>query len=136
MSIITDDKPHSRDFAQQAEPLRQELLAYCYRMLGSVDDAEEVVQEVYLDAWRAFDAFEGRSSLRSWLYRIATRACWKAVERGQRRPLPSNLVAASDNPYAESDSRSVDVPWLQPVPDAYSLGLKKYVVGPIVQDTG
>jgi RNA polymerase sigma-70 factor (ECF subfamily) len=118
MSIITDDKPHSRDFASQAEPLRRELLAYCYRMLGSVDDAEEVVQEVYLDAWRAFDAFEGRSSLRTWLYRIATRACWKAVEQRKGRPLPSNLVAASDNPYVEPDSRSVDVPWLQPVPDA------------------
>jgi RNA polymerase sigma-70 factor (ECF subfamily) len=118
MSISTDDKPHTDDFARQAEPLRRELLAYCYRMLGSVDDAEEVVQEVYLDAWRAYHAFEGRSSLRTWLYRIATRACLKAAERSKRRPLPSNLVAASDNPYAELDSRLTELPWLQPLPDA------------------
>jgi RNA polymerase sigma-70 factor (ECF subfamily) len=117
-SITTDDRPHGGDFARQAEPLRRELLAYCYRMLGSVDDAEEVVQEVYLDAWRAYDAFEGRSSLRTWLYRIATRACLKAAERGRRRPLPSSLVAASDNPYAELDFGSTDLPWLQPMPDA------------------
>jgi RNA polymerase sigma-70 factor (ECF subfamily) len=117
MPITTDDKPDTDDFARQAEPLRRELLAYCYRMLGSVDDAEEVVQEVYLDAWRAYHAFEGRSSLRTWLYRIATRACLKAAERSKRRPLPSNLAAAGD-PYAELDSWSTELPWLQPVPDA------------------
>lgn len=116
--IITDEKPDRDDFARHAEPLRRELLAYCYRMLGSVDDAEEVVQEVYLHAWRAYDRFEGRSSLRTWLYRIAARACMKAAERGRHRPLPSSLGRGSENPYTALDLRSAALLWLQPIPDA------------------
>jgi RNA polymerase sigma-70 factor, ECF subfamily len=94
------------DFVQQTEPYRRELLAHCYRMLGSVNDAEDVVQETYLSAWRAYQRFEGRSSVRTWLYRIATRACLKALERAGRRTLP----AAQD--------RSAGDGWLQPIPDA------------------
>jgi RNA polymerase sigma factor (sigma-70 family) len=74
------------EFTEQAAMFRRELLAFCYRMLGSAADAEEVVQETYLSAWRSYDTFEGRSSLRTWLYRIAARACLKALEGAKHRP--------------------------------------------------
>ncbi|WP_019926617.1 sigma-70 family RNA polymerase sigma factor [Nocardia sp. BMG111209] len=105
------------EFSRLSEPFRRELLAYCYRMLGSVDDAEEVVQDVYLDAWRAYDRFEGRSSLRTWLYRIATRACFKALEKSRRRPLPADLGAPQADPDARLRRTVGEVLWLQPIPD-------------------
>jgi RNA polymerase sigma-70 factor (TIGR02960 family) len=86
-------------------------------MLGSVHEAEEVVQDVLLDAWRAYDGFEGRSSLRTWLYRIAARACIKALEKGRRRPLPADLGGPETNPEARLVERSPEIPWLQPIPD-------------------
>jgi RNA polymerase sigma-70 factor, ECF subfamily len=104
------------DFQTLAEPFRRELLAYCYRMLGSVHDAEDLVQETYLRAWRAYDRFEGRSSLRTWLYRIATNACLTALEGKARRPLPTGLGAPSSDPTGEL-AQSPEVPWLEPVPD-------------------
>jgi RNA polymerase sigma-70 factor (ECF subfamily) len=114
---MAEIKTGNEDFGRLSEPFRRELLAYCYRMLGSVHEAEEVVQDVYLDAWRAYDGFEGRSSLRTWLYRIATRACLKALEKGRRRPLPADLGAAEANPEARLVERAPEIPWLQPIPD-------------------
>ena len=115
MSITTDK---GDDFARLAEPFRRELIAYGYRMLGSVDDAEEVVQDVYLDAWRAYEGFEGRSSLRTWLYRIATRAFVKALERRKRRPLPSDMHAPAADPTARVLAGDPELTWLQPAPDS------------------
>jgi RNA polymerase sigma-70 factor (ECF subfamily) len=105
------------DFQSLAEPYRRELLAYCYRMLGSVHDAEDLVQETYLRAWRSYERFEGRSSLRTWLYRIATNSCLTALESKGRRPLPSGLGAPSSDPAAEL-AQQPEVAWLEPVPDA------------------
>jgi RNA polymerase sigma-70 factor, ECF subfamily len=120
MSITIDRG--GEDFARLAEPFRGELIAYGYRMLGSFDDAEEVVQDVYLDAWRAYEQFEGRSSLRTWLYAIATRAFLKAVERRKRRPLPSDLNAPANDPTALPIAGDAGLSWLQPAPDSLLAG--------------
>jgi len=104
-------------FDRLVEPFRPELLAYCYRMLGSAHDAEDLVQETYLRAWRAREQYdETRSSLRTWLYRIAANVCLTALEVRGRRPLPSGLVAASDplSPLVPGEHAT----WLQPLPDS------------------
>jgi RNA polymerase sigma-70 factor (ECF subfamily) len=105
-------------FVRDTEPFRREMLAHCYRMLGSVDDAEDAVQETYLRAWRSYDAFEGRSSVRTWLYRIATNACLTALERSSRRVLPSGLGGPEPDPQAAPELAGAGVRWLQPIPDA------------------
>lgn len=87
-------------FSRLAEPHRRELHVHCYRMLGSFEDAEDTVQETFLRAWRRRDTFEGRSTFRAWLYRIATNACLDLL--GKRRPEPAT---------------GGEVPWLQPYPD-------------------
>jgi RNA polymerase sigma-70 factor, ECF subfamily len=104
------------DFSAHAEPYRRELLAHCYRMTGSVHDAEDLVQETLLRAWKAYDRFEGKSSMRTWLHRIATNTCLSALEGRQRRPLPTGLGASSSDPTAELVERR-EVPWLEPLPD-------------------
>ncbi len=114
MSIT--DNVAAAEFLPLAEPYRRELLAHCYRMLGSVHDAEDLVQETYLRAWRSYDRFEGRSSLRTWLYRIATNACLTALQTRSRRPLPSGLGASAADPDGEL-AEQPEVPWLEPVPD-------------------
>ena len=108
----------SEDFARLTDPFRAELLAHCYRMLGSVHDAEDQVQETMIRAWRSYGEFEGRASLRTWLYRIATNACLRALENSSRRPLPSGLGSPSGHPEAPLAAARPEVPWLQPIPDA------------------
>ncbi len=110
--------PSSEEFARLTDAFRPELLAHCYRMLGSVHDAEDQVQETMVRAWRSYDEFEGRASLRTWLYRIATNACLRALENRSRRPLPSGLAGPGENREAGPSASRSDVPWLQPIPDA------------------
>jgi RNA polymerase sigma-70 factor (ECF subfamily) len=94
------------EFTENTEPFRCELLAHCYRMTGSADEAEDLVQETYLRAWRAYGTFEGRSSLRTWLYRIATNACLTALEQRGRRALPSGLGGPSADYFLPGEGAS------------------------------
>ena len=105
----------SEDFTGLTGRFRGELLAHCYRMLGSADEAEDLVQETYLRAWRSYDGFEGRASVRTWLYRIATNVCLTAIERRGRRPLPSGLGGPAEDAAAPLVA-GPEVPWLQPFP--------------------
>lgn len=102
-------------FRALTEPFRRELQVHCYRMLGSLQDAEDAVQESLLQAWRGFAAFEGRSSLRTWLYRIATNHCLNARRSASRRP-----AKEWDVPHVEppAPTRLGEVVWLEPYPDA------------------
>ena len=111
----------SEDFTGLTGRFRGELLVHCYRMLGSAEEAEDLVQETYLRAWRSFDGFEGRSSVRTWLYRIATNMCLTALGRRDRRPLPSGLGGPAEDPQAQLVA-GPEVPWLQPFPDALLAG--------------
>jgi RNA polymerase sigma-70 factor (ECF subfamily) len=117
MSQQAGTMPDGAEFASRTEPFRRELLAHCYRMLGSVDEAEDLVQETYLRAWRSYAGFEGRSSVRTWLYQIATNACLTAVHRRAGRPLPSGLGAPGGDPGPPPEAGS-EIAWLQPIPDA------------------
>jgi RNA polymerase sigma-70 factor (ECF subfamily) len=105
------------DFPEATDPYRRELLAHCYRMTGSVHDAEDLVQETYLRAWRAYHGFEGRSSVRTWLYRIATNVCLTALEGQQRRPMPTGLGAPASDATQPVEENG-EIPWLEPVPDS------------------
>ena len=98
------------------EGFRSELRAHCYRMLGSAHDAEDVLQEVSLRAWRGRADFEGRSSLRTWLHRIATNACLNELERKERRVLPIDYGPAAE-PGSPFDDPRNEIPWLEPFPD-------------------
>ncbi len=102
-------------FAALTEPHRAELRVHCYRMLGVFDESEDLVQETFLRAWKGFAGFEGRASLRAWLYRIATNACLDALDGRERRVLPNHLSPPS-SPKVALPPRN-DVPWLQPFPD-------------------
>ena len=104
-------------FRELTEPHRRELLVHCYRMLGSLDDADDAVQETMLRAWRHLNTFEGRSSVRAWLYRIATNFCLDALELRARRILPDALAIPA-NPRRPPDPDDLETPWLQPIPDA------------------
>jgi RNA polymerase sigma-70 factor, ECF subfamily len=114
VSVLAEDD--NADFSVATEPYRRELLAHCYRMTGSLHDAEDLVQETFLRAWKAYDRFEGKSSVRTWLHRIATNTCLTALEGRQRRPLPTGLGAPSSDPTGELIERA-EVPWLEPLPD-------------------
>ncbi|MFF4806520.1 sigma-70 family RNA polymerase sigma factor [Streptomyces sp. NPDC001351] len=115
MPATTTDRD---EFVRLTDPYRRELLAHCYRMLGSVDEAEDLVQETYLRAWRSYEGYEGRASLRTWLHRIATNTCLTALESRARRPLPARLGGPSEAPEEPLRAPATDVPWLQPLPDA------------------
>ena len=109
--------PDSAGFVQDTEPFRRELLAHCYRLLGSIQDAEDLVQETYLRAWRSYGGFEERSSVRTWLYQIATNRCLTELARHSRRMLPSGLYEPEPDPDAYLEEAGTEVNWLQPVPD-------------------
>lgn len=107
-------------FAAETEPFRRELLAHCYRMVGSAHDAEDLVQETYLRAWRSYAGFEGRASIRSWLYTIATNACLTALQPRRIRLLPSGLAGPYDGPdRPPSQVPPGEVSWLEPLPDRW-----------------
>jgi RNA polymerase sigma-70 factor, ECF subfamily len=103
-------------FEQLIAPYRGELQAHCYRMLGSLHDAEDAMQEVLLRAWRGIARFEGRSSLRSWLYTIATNSSLRLIERRPKRVLPVDLGPPAD-PHDELDKPLVETTWIEPFPD-------------------
>ena len=125
--LVLDPTASAADGATAPEALveafaahRQELAAYCYRMLGSPFEADDAVQDTLLRAWRAYDRFEGRSSLRSWLYRIATNACLDALQQRNRRARPMEMGA----PRRPEDGVGPVLPseaWLEPVPDSLVL---------------
>jgi RNA polymerase sigma-70 factor (ECF subfamily) len=103
-------------FRRLVEPHRNELHAHCYRMLGSLDDAEDAVQDALLRAWRGLAGFEGRSSLRSWLYAIATNTCLDLIRRRRRRVLPTDYGPATD-PEDESEAPRIESASIEPYPD-------------------
>ncbi|AGB24972.1 RNA polymerase sigma-70 factor, TIGR02960 family [Mycobacterium sp. JS623] len=105
------------EFVRDTEPYRRELIAHCYRMLGSAHDAEDVVQETYLRAWRGYRNFENRSSVRTWLYRIATNTCLSTLAHSGRRVLPSGLTGPADDPHAEAVP-APNVAWVEAIPDS------------------
>jgi RNA polymerase sigma-70 factor, ECF subfamily len=109
-------------FAALAERYRRQLHVHCYRMLGSIDDAEDLVQETFLRAWRGRAGFEGRSLFRTWLYRIATNACLNALERAPRRVMPQDVAPPVTANTDASEARAEppwapEIPWLHPYPD-------------------
>ncbi|WP_432878889.1 sigma-70 family RNA polymerase sigma factor [Kribbella sp. CA-245084] len=113
-------------FAALVEPHRRELQLHCYRMLGSLQDAEDALQETLLSAWIGLSGFEGRSSVRTWLYRIATNRCLNVLRSSSRRPLPTApLPVPAPEPY-----RSGEVLWLQPYPDVLLDGIPDQLPGP------
>lgn len=105
-----------REFLRELDSLRREIRAHCYRMTGGLDEAEDLVQETYLRAWRARHGFEGRSSLRTWLYRIATNTCLTHLSQQHRRPLPIGLGGPPADPR-EEPLPSPEITWLEPMPD-------------------
>jgi RNA polymerase sigma-70 factor (ECF subfamily) len=123
MTIVTNqptagsDMRVEDDFVRLADPFRPEILSHCYRMLGSIHDAEDLVQETYLRAWRSYGGFEERSSLRTWLYRIATNVCLTALEHRARRPLPAGIGAPHTEPEGDLSTIPPEITWLQPFPD-------------------
>ena len=114
-------------FRQLTEPYRRELLVHCYRMLGSFQDAEDALQDTLLGAWQGFGGFEGRASLRTWLYRIATNRCLNARRSASRRPAKEWDVPNVEPP---EPTRLGEVVWLEPFPDALLEGAIDAPLGP------
>jgi RNA polymerase sigma-70 factor (ECF subfamily) len=105
-------------FAQLIEPYRKQILVHCYRILGSFDDAEDMLQETLVRVWKRLDSFEGRSSLRAWLYKVATNASLDALDSRRVRGLPKELYARGD-PSRELPPPSQEVNWVEPLPDEW-----------------
>jgi RNA polymerase sigma-70 factor, ECF subfamily len=117
MAVVERSTLAAKPEFAELEQHRRELTAHCYRMLGSPFEAEDAVQETLLRAWRSLDRFEGRSALRSWLYRIATNVCLDMLEGRERRARPMDLGPAGE-PVAENLRTLPEVTWIQPVPDS------------------
>ncbi|MGZ8803568.1 MAG: sigma-70 family RNA polymerase sigma factor [Mycobacterium sp.] len=117
MTVLALDDNSAQDaFLADAQRYRRELLAHCYRMTGSLHDAEDLVQETYLRAWKSYKGFQGKSSVRTWLYRIATNTCLTALDGRNRRPLPTGLGAPASDPTADIAEHH-EIAWLEPLPD-------------------
>jgi RNA polymerase sigma-70 factor (TIGR02960 family) len=114
-------------FGQLIDPYRRELQVHCYRILGSVHDAEDALQETLLAAWRGLGGFEGRASIRTWLYRVATSRCLIALRSARRRPQADWLPPGIALP---EPTRLGEVPWLEPYPDVMLAGLSDHSPGP------
>ncbi|MDQ3936235.1 MAG: RNA polymerase subunit sigma-70, partial [Actinomycetota bacterium] len=112
-------------FRRLTEPHRRELQVHCYRILGSVQDAEDLVQETLLAAWRGLESFEGRASVRSWLYRIATNRCLNVLRDRSRRPQEVPPMAEAPEP-----TRRVEPIWLEPYPDILLDDIPDHAAGP------
>jgi RNA polymerase sigma-70 factor (ECF subfamily) len=127
--LLTAARDGDQDaFARLVGPYRGQLRAHCYRMLGSLADADDALQDTLLRAWRGLARFEGRSSLRSWLYTIATNASLRAIEKRPRRVLPVDYAPAAD-PHDNPAQALAEPIWLDPFPDA-ELGLAADLLGP------
>jgi RNA polymerase sigma-70 factor (ECF subfamily) len=115
---IATEPAGRKTFAEVAEPFRRQIKAHCYRMTGALHEAEDLTQETFLRAWRAFESFEGRGSAKAWLYQIATRVCLDAIGRNKRtrRLLPmEKLPPTTDMPTGQPPT---DIAWLEPYPDS------------------
>src|SRR6516162_6909034 len=131
LTLLDQAKRGDRDaFQRLAEPYRRELQLHCYRMLGSLHDAEDLVQETFLRAWRGLDHFEGRASFRNWLYRIATNTCLNAMASrlSSRRVLPEIYGPPSEQ--VPNTGPATEITWLEPYPDAALEGIADSAPGP------
>ena len=113
--------PAADELDVRLEAHRSELTAHCYRMLGSPFEAEDAVQDTFIRAWKSYDRFEGRASLRSWLYRIATNVCLDMLSGRERRAMPMDLGPAM-SPVLENLNLRSEATWIQPIPDGLAVG--------------
>jgi RNA polymerase sigma-70 factor (ECF subfamily) len=126
--LITRARAGDSDaFRELVEPYRRELQVHCYRMLGSFQDAEDALQDTLLAAWQGLDGFEGRASVRTWLYRIATNRCLDALRAASRRPAKEWDIPGVEPP---EPTRLGEIPWLEPYPDALLEGAINVPLGP------